>query len=102
MEASTNCLEKVIAERASVEAELAELKAKHLEQTVQWDTKHDKLCQDGDANTQGEEDMMQAELEAMKEEYRLSRNMLQLEKKKLSDEALALHSELRRVSGEVT
>jgi len=62
-----------MAEHGAVEARLAGLKAKYLEQTVQWDTKHDKLCQTSDAITQGEEeDMMQAELETMKEEYHLT------------------------------
>jgi len=90
-----------MADHRAVEAKLAEIKAKFLEQTVQWDNKHDKISQGKDATTQGEEDMMQAELEALNEEYRSTRKVLQVEKKRLSDEALALVREMKRIYPEI-
>ena len=79
----------------AIEAKLAEDEAGLLEKTLQWDAKHDKLLEGDDV--QGEEDIMQAELEAMNEEYQATRHTLKCEQRKLREETVALCQELKRV-----
>lgn len=83
----------------AIEVKLAEDKAGLLEKTLQWDAKHDKLLEGGDV--QGEEDMMQAELEAMNEDYQATRRALKGEQRKFREEIVALCQELKRVMPEL-
>jgi len=83
----------------AIEAKLGEDKAGLLEKTLQWDTKHDKLLEGGDV--QGEEDIMQAELEAMNEDYQATRRALKGEQRKFREQIVALCQELKRVMPEL-
>jgi len=86
----------------AIDAKLAEDKAGLLEKTLQWDAKHDKLLEGGDdRDVQGEEDIMQAELEALNEKYQMTRRALKSEQRKLREETVALCQELERVMPEL-